>query len=142
MKIRRSVLLLNPMNTHCKPNCWAMYPEKLEASEPNPKAMKKKIPKAVPLISTVVYWAKRVLFMGWRKKLNRKKMNARTRSRRSVVKDMAKIKGKVIMEIIRNFLSRFGFCDNIPPPYWPSTPIESTMAESIPPMATLSREKI
>ena len=70
--IRQSVLLLNAMNTHCKPKVCAMYPEKLEDNEPNPKAIKKKIPKAVPLISIVVYWAKRVLFIGWRKKLNRK----------------------------------------------------------------------
>ena len=31
------------------------------------------MPKAVPLISTAVYWAKSVLFIGWRKKLKKKK---------------------------------------------------------------------
>jgi len=40
--------------------------------------------------------------MGWRKKLKKKKMRARTRSKRSVVKDMANMTGKARMEMARN----------------------------------------
>ena len=119
-----------------------MNPEKLEAREPNTKAEKKKMPKAVPLISAGVYWAKSVLFMGWRKKLKKKKMRARMKSKRSVVKDMANMNGKARTEMARNFFSRLGLCDKTPPPYCPKTPIERTMADNIPPKATLSREKI
>jgi len=100
------------------------------------------MPKAVPLISTVVYWAKSVLFIGWRKKLKKKKSKAKIRSRRSVANDMAKINGKERIGINNSFLSNRDCWDRIPPPYWPSTPTPSTMAESIPPRATLSREKI
>ena len=49
------------------------------------------MPKAVPLISTSVYWAKSVLLIGWRKKLKKKKKRAMIRSKRSVVNDMAKM---------------------------------------------------
>ena len=119
-----------------------MNPEKLEARDPNAKARKKKMPKAVPLISPGVYWAKSVLFMGWRKKLKKKKMRARMRSKKSVVNDMTNMNGKVKMEMTKNFFSKLGLCDNTPPPYCPKTPIERTMADKIPPSATLSREKI
>jgi len=106
MKIRTNALLLNPIKTHCNPKLWAINPEKLEAREPNPKATKKKMPKAVPLISGGVYWARSVLFIGCRKKLKKKKARARMRSRKSVVKDIRKINGKAIMEMARNFFSR------------------------------------
>ena len=100
------------------------------------------MPKAVPLISPGVYWAKSVLFMGWRKKLKKKKRRDKMRSKRSVVKDMAKMNGKARMEMARNFFSKWGLWDKTPPPYCPKTPIERTMADNIPPRATLSREKI
>jgi hypothetical protein len=80
--------------------------------------------------------------MGWRKKLKKKKRRARMRSRRSVVKDMTKTNGKAMMEMARNLFSKWDLCDKRPPPYWPNTPIKRTMADSIPPRATLSRERI
>jgi chromosomal replication initiator protein len=42
----------------------------------------------------------------------------------------------------RNFFSKLIPCDKTPPPYCPNTPIERTMADNIPPRATLSKEKI
>ncbi len=60
-RIKRKTLPLIPRNTHCNPDFWTIKPEKLEAEESRQKATKKKIPKAVPLISTAVYRATRVL---------------------------------------------------------------------------------
>ena len=108
-RIRRRTLPPIPKNTHCSPNSWAMNPETLEAKEPRPKATKKKIPKAVPLISRVVYRAKRVLLIGWRKKFRKKKIRPKNNNRRFVVKDMARINGKERMLTRRNRLSRWSF---------------------------------
>ena len=93
-RIKERTLPPIPKKTHCRPNSWAIHPEKLDAEEPKPKAAKKKIPKAVPLISSEVCRAKRVLVIGWEKKFRKKKIKPRSNNRRFVVKDMAKTNGR------------------------------------------------